>query len=303
MDRYLQKILGRAGRDLLFKLLRKKTFKVNGARITSGERFLEPGDVVEVFLSDESFEKLKTAPELLEARPLPMPIVYEDDHLLVVDKPVGMLTHPTKEEYKDTAATHVLHYLKSCVTPTFRPAPISRLDQNTSGLLVFAKDYATLKRWNQAMRERSIEKYYLAVVHGRIGQDRGSIRGMIEKDESMNRSTVRSSQSVPSRIPSHGRSHSSPRVAVAREVHTDYRVLRRFDDFTLVEAKLITGRSHQIRASFASIGHPLVGDLKYGGRIVSGIRSQLLHCHRLQLGDAEFVSPSREIDTFIGRYR
>lgn len=281
LDRFLTKYLNGAGRGTVYKLLRKKTFKVNGKRTTNGETFLKEGDTVTVYLSEETLAELMRPVQRRSAQSAGLNILYEDDDILVVNKPRGLLTHPDSGEYAHTLATYVQQYLAHLCTHTFRPAPVHRLDKNTSGVVVFAKTYPALKRYNALMRSREVEKVYLCVVHG-ILKTPGSVIGYLTKDAEKNR--VRLSQS-----PGSG----------GKRCHTEYTPVRTAGPFTLVSVTLLTGRSHQIRASMQAIGHPIVGDLKYGGRAVSGVTGQLLHHRRMTVDGHVFEADAPEIESFL----
>lgn len=281
LDRYLSKYLNNTTRSNIFKLIRKKVFKVNGARIKDEDFFLKLGDVLEIYLADETLETLIKPIEVVKPENSGLEIVYEDDAILVVNKPKGLLTHPDKDEFKNTLATKVQYYLKHLCTATFRPAPVHRLDKNTSGLVIFAKTYEALKKMNEIMRDRQIEKYYLCVVEGRLTES-GEVKGYLVKDEMKNRV----------RILKHD-------VDEAKFCHTRFKPLTVFDHFTLVEVELLTGRSHQIRATMQSVGHPIVGDVKYGAKRRKDVPNQLLHSYKLIFDGETYEAPSKEIDGFI----
>jgi 23S rRNA pseudouridine955/2504/2580 synthase len=281
IDRFLLKFFNNSSRANVYKLLRKKTIKVNGVRIKE-DYFLKDGDIVQVFLSDESFDKLIEEEKILEPEDVDIDIVYEDDEILVVNKPKGMLTHPDKDEYKETMSTKVYIYLRHLSTRTFKPASIQRLDKNTSGLIIFCKTYDSLKKYNVLMRERKIEKYYLTVVKGDIDNS-GEIKGFLHKDEVNNKVTFSKEKSSEK----------------DKFCHTKYKLLKRIKGFSLVEIELLTGRTHQIRASLESIGFSIVGDKKYGGTGYRGEKNQLLHCYKIKVENKTFEAPSPEIDGFL----
>ena len=152
LDRFLQKYLNNTTRSNIYKLIRKKVFKVNGKRITEESYFLQENDVLEIFLAEDTIETLMKAFVPVIPEKIGLDIVYEDADILVLNKAKGVLTHPDQSEYKNTLATMVHFYLRDLCTPTFRPAPVHRLDKNTSGLVIFAKTYEALKSYNALMQ-------------------------------------------------------------------------------------------------------------------------------------------------------
>ena len=281
LDRFLLKYFNNTNRNNIYKLIRKKVFKVNGKRITSEEYFLQENDVLEIFLSDESIDAMIKPFIPVKPEKIGLDIVYEDEEILVLNKPKGVLTHPDKTEYKNTLATMVHFYLRDLCTNTFRPAPVHRLDKNTSGVVIFAKTYESLKKYNALMRDREVEKFYICVVHGHL-KKAGEVKGYLIKDEVQNKVRIVSRDSDE-----------------AKFCHSKYKPLKQFGDFTLVEVELLTGRSHQIRASMQLIGHPIVGDLKYGGQRVDGLNNQLLHSNKIVIQSRTFEAESMEINEFI----
>lgn len=281
LDRFLLKYFNNTTRSNIYKLIRKKVFKVNGKRITNEEYFLQENDILEIYLSDESVEAMIKPFVPVKPEKIGLDIVYEDDEILVLNKPKGVLTHPDKTEYKNTLATMVHFYLRDLCTNTFRPAPVHRLDKNTSGVVIFAKTYDALKKMSAMMRERDVEKFYICVVHGHLDKA-GEVKGYLIKDEIQNKVRIVQKDSDE-----------------AKYCHSKYRPLEHFGAFTLVEVELLTGRSHQIRASMQLIGHPIVGDYKYGGKKVDGHTNQLLHSNRMVIDGRVFEAKSAEIEAFI----
>jgi 23S rRNA pseudouridine955/2504/2580 synthase len=193
-------------------------------------------------------------------------IVFENEESLILNKPAGLLTHPDKTEYKNTLATRVYLYLQHVATRSFKPAPVHRLDKNTSGLVLFCKTPDALKHYNELMREHGIRKIYQCVVEGAIAKP-GEIKGYLTKDPALNKVQF-TLQAVS---------------ASSQAVHTLYRPCGVKQELTWLEVELHTGRTHQIRACLAAIGHPVIGDTKYGGRKRQGITTQLLHAYKLIL--------------------
>lgn len=280
LDRFLSKYLNNSSRTNLFKLIRKKVFKVNGVKIKE-DYFLKNGDILEIYLSDETLNSLVKEAAPIEAEDVDLDIIFEDDELLVVHKPKGLLTHPDQNEYKNTLSSKVQIYLRHLATRTFKPAPIHRLDKNTSGVVLFAKTYEALKKYNALMREREIHKYYICVVEGTVSQA-GEVKGFLTKDEASNKVRLTSFDRDDSKL-----------------CHTLYKPIKNMGYFTLVEVELLTGRSHQIRASMAFIGHPIVGDVKYGAKKVKNVENQLLHGYKVCIGERTFSCDSEEINAFL----
>lgn len=280
IDRFLDKYLNNAGKSVIYRLLRKNIVRINGKRIKENE-ILQIGDIVSISLSDTQIAELQKEKPKISAEKLNLEIVFEDDEILIVEKPVGILTHPDKSEYKNTLATQVQLYLAELCTKTFRPAPIQRLDKNTSGLVLFAKTYNALQFYNEQMRNRKIEKKYLAIVEGKIEKS-GEIKGFLEKDERKNKVYLSQNEKDNTKF-----------------VWTEYSPKATKNGLTLLEIKLHTGRSHQIRVSMEYIGHPIIGDKKYNTNTFGNEKYQLLHAYKIVLPDGRsFESKSERIYEF-----
>lgn len=261
LDRLLTKLLANAGQGEVYKSLRKKKVKVNGKRITDGTLRLNQGDVLELYINDEFFAA-EEAPYWQSLSPQ-LSVVYEDAHILVMDKPAGMLSQAENEA---SLEGHMRAYLyqKGEFNPkaehTFLPSLCHRIDRNTNGLVVGAKDAESLRILNQKIRDREIQKFYRCETHGTPDPPRGEITGWLKKDEDKQK-MVFFSQETPGAV----------------FCHTRYRVLRP-GKTALVEAELLTGRTHQIRAGFARLGCPLLGDVKYGAPKETGRYQHLTSC-------------------------
>lgn len=240
-------------RSQVAKLISAGAVSVNGVRRPKSH-LLAAGDMVEVVLPQE------TRPEL-EAEALPVSILFEDEWLLVVDKPIGMPVHPSRGHSRGTLVNALLSR-GLAGGEDFRPGIVHRLDKDTSGLLVVAKSVEVHRRLTGMMRRREIDRRYLALVHGTFSADSGTIEAPVGRD------------------PIRRKSMAIGGVA-AREAVTHFTVIERFDDFTLVEARLETGRTHQIRVHFLAIGHPVAGDPTYARRDPLGLGRQFLHSYRL----------------------
>lgn len=283
LDRFLLKYFNNSTRGNVFKILRKKLIKVNGKR-EKENYFLKLGDKIQIYLSEDVLDELRKEEEMIVSKNINLDIIYEDEEILVVNKPSGLLTHPDKNEYSKTLATRVQTYLKSLVTRTFKPASVNRLDRNTSGLVLFCKTYDSLKKYNKMMRKREIDKYYQCVVHG-IVKNKGELKGYLIKDRKKNTVEI----------------YDSNKTGDGQFIHTIYKPIQHIDQYTVLEIKLVTGRTHQIRASLSKIGHPIIGDTKYGGRKVKGITTQVLDAYKLIIDGKEITKESKEINDILNK--
>ena len=295
-EKFVRKYLSEAPLGFIYKAFRKKDVKVNGHWVDK-EHILNEGDVVRIYVSDQQLEDFKK-PRPVTKKPFPYPIVYEDENVLIVDKPKGILVYGDATGVRETLGNAVLDYLylKEEYNPedsSFTPSPAHRIDRNTSGLVIYGKTDAALKDLTLLFKNRDeIEKRYLALAVGDIEKD-GVINAPLWKDTINGRVYVRSVEKG------------------GKEALTRYHVVKRYGDYTLVEAELVTGRTHQLRVHFASIGHPLVGDEKYGDfascrlvKSLTGLESQFLHAHKIifknvggaltNLKNKTFVSPLPE---------
>ena len=284
-DKLLVKYLNEAPKSFLYKMLRKKNIVLNGKKATGNEK-LEVGDSIKLFLADETIEKFSKM--TVQKTKQKLDVIYEDDNILLINKPVGMLSQ--KAEAKDESLVeHVITYLLDSGKITedelrkFKPSICNRLDRNTSGLVVAGKSLLGLQKMGELFKERSMKKYYRCLVVGEV-KEKQYIKGFLYKDESKNKVVI-----------------SQKEVNESLPIETEYEPLWSNGRYTLLEVHLITGRTHQIRAHLSSIGHSIVGDYKYGNREINDIfkkryklESQLLHAYRLELpelmGELENIS-------------
>ncbi|ERP32213.1 RluA family pseudouridine synthase [Chitinivibrio alkaliphilus] len=272
LDRFLRKYLTRSSLGNIQKLIRKKVVRINDRRAEAAQ-VLRCGDVLTLRLSSETLETLQDSSaqkEEAQVQSHPLSIIFEDEELLVVHKPVGLLTHPAAAKQEDSLTTRVTSYLASYTSSIFTPACVNRLDRNTEGLVMFGKTPTMLRELNQAMRERRIHKFYYAVVEGAVPAP-GAVRAYQKKDARSNRSVLVSAQ-----------------ASGARFVHTRYWPVEQKGGYTLCEVELCTGRTHQIRLACAHMGHPLVGDCKYGASPHKGF-PYLLQARRITMDGREFI--------------
>jgi len=273
LDKFLKKYLRNASLSHVYKLLRKDV-KVNGRR-EKPETILYAGDEIILYISEED-EKAFKSDRVISKQKRQFSIAYEDKNLIIVSKPFGLLTHGDSFEKKKTLANQVTGYLiengeYDTSEKSFSPAPVNRLDRNTTGLVMFGKNSMAVKNLNLMIKERShIRKYYSTIVVGEIKKDI-TLKGRLEKD------TVENKVSISDEFGEDG-----------KEIETVVKVISSAKGFTLVEVELITGRTHQIRAHLAHAGCPVIGDTKYGEKHSNwkinqkyGVTTQILHAERL----------------------
>lgn len=310
LDKFLHKYLPLAGNGFLYKMLRKKNITLNGKK-AEGREILQAGDEVRTFFSEETFAKFSGRTGQAEAghpgsedrgdsakeradyraayeRLQGIQVLYEDGDCLILDKPSGILTQKAAAE--DLSLNEwMIGYLMEREPAlredlaTFRPSVCNRLDRNTSGIVLCGKSLAGLQFLSGCIRERRIRKYYRTICVGEIGEA-ASVQGYLVKDPSGNRVAV---------------TEEMPPDGKASPIRTAYRPLAVSNGYTLLEVELITGKSHQIRAHLASLGHPLIGDAKYGREVLNraleaeyGLSHQLLHAWRAKFPE-EASGPGR----------
>lgn len=319
VDKFLLKFMKDMPKSFLYKMFRKKNIKLNGKKI-EGTEILNANDEVDIFMTDEAMTNFgansdtlflfddkkvvseddkKTIDEKIneinynevsknkEMRRPNLEVVYEDKDMLIVNKPENMLVHPDESDgAEETLLNEIEGYLEYKKDKTymaskamnFKPAICNRLDRNTKGLVIACKSFSMTQRINGMIRDREVEKRYLAVVSGKVLKDEDELVNYYEKDEDDNVASVYDDESEN-----------------LKEVRLKYKVVKRGFQTSLVEVELITGKSHQIRAQLAHIGHPIIGDMKYGDvdmndkfRMQMKVKSQLLCAYKLVIGHNEY---------------
>ena len=266
VDRFITKTFDRLPKSLMFKEIRKKNIKVNKKRCAP-EQILGTGDLLELYLKDDVLHIKEKHYDFLKASN-DLDIIYEDENIILLNKKVGILCHPDGKDYIDNLVARLKRYLYekgewNPDTSSFTPSLANRIDRNTGGIVIGAKNSRALKIINEKIRSREIKKYYLTVVHGKMPKASETLTAYHKKDAKKNMVTI-----------------SDRQIDGSKQIITKYTVLDYYEDASLLEIELLTGRTHQIRAHLAHIGHSLFGDGKYG--IEQGRYRQALYSYKLK---------------------
>ncbi|CAM3816128.1 RluA family pseudouridine synthase [Cohnella lubricantis] len=293
LHRYLRNLMPNIPLGQIYKMIDQGKAKVNGKRKNQNYE-LAAGDELMLYVDETQYAEAskgqkKTKYVGVNAN---IDVIYEDDQLLVVYKPTGVLTHPDRTDQKDTLINRVHAYLYrkgDLDSPLFMPATANRLDRNTSGLVLVGKTAGMLHQLNQWIQKHELQKYYVTIVEGKL-EGEGTLAENLVRDERGNRTRVASDAAAASAQKRGGGAEPQEKTAV-----THYRSLQSGRGYSLIEVELVSGRTHQIRAHFQSIGHSLLGDVKYGGKPYAGVNHQMLHAWRIVLPDGrEFRAPLPE---------
>lgn len=292
LDKFLLKYFNDASPGFVYKMLRKKRIKLNGRR-AEGSEILTQGNELRFYISPETMDQFMSARKIGAGCDSSgdIDVIYEDENILAVNKPRGLLTHPTTsvgQLKEDTLIDRCLAYLLdggvflADKTSVFTPAFCNRLDRNTSGIVLCGKNPAAMRELNRSVAGRCIEKYYLAVVIGRPP----AVKELVSyhwKDATANRASIVEAAGKFTTQAGDENPFLDCQKRIERagkEMVTGITTLTTNHGYSLLSVKLVTGRSHQIRAQLSAIGHPIVGDSKYGGK-TSGVEWQLLHAERV----------------------
>lgn len=286
LDKLLMKHLNKAPKSFVYKMLRKKNIVLNGKKADGSEK-INIEDEITLYLSEETINIFSEEYEAVLVKSN-LDIVYEDDNCFIVNKPAGMLSQKAKAD-DISLVEHITSYLleEGKLTKeemqTFKPGICNRLDRNTSGLVVAGKTLRGLQVMSELFRNRGLDKYYLCIVKGQLLKGQ-RLQGYLKKNEKTNQVTFYTRE-----------------VSGSDYIETEYEPIGTSNEFTLLKVKLITGKTHQIRAHLSSIGHPIIGDYKYGDKKTNerlkkefGLEHQLLHSYEIQFKqmDGEFASLS-----------
>lgn len=288
IDKYLTKSLKNLPIPLMYKYIRKKRIKINGKKCEVSSR-LNEGDTIDFYINDEFFCKNKDKYDFLKA-PNKIDILYEDNNILLLDKKPGLIVHPDKNYHFDSLISRIIHYLydKKEYNPenenSFTPSLVNRIDRNTGGIVIAAKNAESLRILNKKMKNRELKKIYLCIVHGILKKKSGVLTGYLDKNEKQNRVYI----------------YNNKRNR-AKSIKTKYKVLKEYDKSSLLEVELLTGKTHQIRAHLAFIGNPILGDGKYGTNKLNkgtSFKYQALYSYKLIF---EFKTPSGILEYLNGK--
>ena len=289
LDKFLTKSFKTMPKSLMYKYIRKKCIKVNGKKCDIDTRLCE-GDELTFFIKDEFFEKQEeTVYDFMKA-PSKLDIVYEDDHIMLLNKKPGLIVHPDENYHFDSLIARVQHYLydKGEYDPasenSFAPALVNRIDRNTGGIVIAAKTADALRILNRKLKDRELEKTYLCAAVGTFDKKEALLSDYLEKNEKQNKVYIFKKPTENSKT-----------------IKTRYRVIAEKDGLSLLEVDLLTGRTHQIRAHLAFYGHPLLGDGKYGKNEINrryGCKWQALYSHKLKFN---FTTDGEELEYLNGK--
>lgn len=265
LDKYLLKYFNNAPKSFIYKMIRKKNIKLNGKRAL-GNEILKKNDIISLYISDETIGNFKTEKEIIKTK-RDFKIIFEDENIIICYKPINLVSQPDKENKENSLNNQLLYYLyekgEYNKNDDFTPSICNRLDRNTSGIVIFGKNFKALQCINEAFKNKTIDKYYITAVEGILeGKDTIKLYHL-KKD---NKAII-----------------SDKYFEGAKEIITNYETLAIKDNKTLLKINLLTGKTHQIRASFEYIGYPILGDKKYNNNKdnIFNLKNQFLHCYQV----------------------
>ena len=288
-DKYLFRILNEAPSSFVYKMLRKKNITLNKKK-ADGKEIIEAGDVVNIFLSDETFDKfskkVNTKIQSFSGKAsniMKLNIIYEDENIILINKPAGVLSQKDDSGLPSVNEFVLWHVVKNCGyteedLKMYKPSCVNRLDRNTSGIIVAAKNLAASQLLSKGFKERTIGKFYYAAVAGEVLGD-AHLKGYIRKDDKTNKVTIKKA--------SDNFSEQEEEMLVKEgfsNIETSYEKVVSTKEKSLLLVHLITGKTHQIRAHLASVNHPIIGDSKYGNEEINRRykeKYQLLHSYKI----------------------
>ncbi len=282
LDKFLTKLLCQSTKSFVYKMLRKKNIVLNDKKAT-GNEILKTGDVIKIYFSDETYDKLTTPVKEITFPDIPreFSVIYEDEDVIVINKWANVLSQKAKDS-DISINEYMLSYLykngkiSDESLKTFKPSVLNRLDRNTTGIIIGGCSLKGSQVLSKALKHRTIGKYYLAIVKGRVDKNI-SLKSYLYKDEETNKVYVSDKPDIY-------------KMSLYKPIETEYEVIKSGDSISLIKVHLITGKTHQIRAHLSYIGHPLVGDVKYGDSKTNGyykesygVKRQMLHAYELDI--------------------
>lgn len=282
LDKFIKKVLKFAPDSLIYKYIRKKRIKVNGKKEDASYKLLK-GDILELYVNDDLFfDAVEEESSFLKIKP-DLDIIYEDKNIMIIHKKQGVIVHSDEKENFNTLISHIWAYLYQKGEfdyeneLSFKPSLCNRIDRNTGGIVIAAKNATTLRCVNEAIKNNETIKKYLCLVYGHLTPKENTLKAYLFKDETKKEVYIK-----------------SKKLEGYKEIITKYRVLEEYEATSLVEVHLITGRTHQIRAHFAYIGHPLIGDGKYGKNEINkkhNAKYQYLYSYKLNFDIKDKKNP------------
>ena len=270
IDNFLLMYFRKIPRSLMYKLIRKKKIKVNNKKIKENQR-LYLGDSVTLYLSSELLDNVTSSSDFMRVSSN-LDILYEDENILIINKKIGTVCQPDRDNLVDCVVNRVKKYLfekeeyKFEDENVFAPSLVNRIDRNTEGIVIASKNFESLRFLNEKIKNKEIKKYYKCLVLGKMPKKQDLITSFLYKDYIQNKSYI-----------------SDEKIKNSKLIQTKYKVIEFKNNLSLLEIELLTGKSHQIRAHLAHIGHPIVGDGKYGfSKNSQKIKNQLLVSYKIK---------------------
>lgn len=290
LDKWLAKYMSKAPKSFFYKMLRKKNIVLNSKKAEGSEK-LNEGDSIKLFLAEDTIDSFMEGVSVVKVNQ-PLHVIYEDENVLLINKEMGQLSQRAEKDDISLVEIIISYLLENKELSkeelkTFKPSVCNRLDRNTTGIVIAGKSLSGLQEMSALLKDRSLHKYYRCIVKGTM-KKKERICGMLLKDEKTNKVTVSDVVKMTDRKDTDLTDSSTE----GEYIETEYEPILSANGYTLLEVLLVTGKTHQIRAHLASIGHPLIGDFKYGDASVNeqlkkqfGLKNQLLHAYRLEFPD------------------
>lgn len=286
LDKYLLKYLNKAPKSFIYKMLRKKNIKLNGKKAEGNEIILY-NDIINIYLSDETINSFRENKKINNTKQ-DFKIIFEDTNIIICYKPINLVSQPDISNKTNSLNDQLIYYVYNNgdydLSSDFTPSICNRLDRNTSGIITFGKNLKALQSINKAFKNNLIDKYYLTAVYGNINKS-GTIELYHKKEGNK---AILSKNYIPE----------------SKKIITQYEPIINKDNKTLLNIKLITGKTHQIRASLEYIGYPIIGDKKYNNKNINtfNLKNQFLHCYKIHFKEQDEFLNYLSNKTFICKH-